>query len=142
MPFRDPAPPAPRAGWSSLAPPKILIAGVLLLLSARAEAAPRQNVLEYVHEKLRGESPAVEAAMRKDKSHPGAITSALQGKFGAGKPPPKPEYTGAFNVEAAPPPKVVVKPKGTEKEKEKDKDKDKDKQVQVEVPEQPQIWPG
>lgn len=51
--------------------------------------------------------------MRKDAGHPGAIASALRAKFASGKPPPKPEYTGAFTVDVAPPPKVVVKPTTT-----------------------------
>lgn len=75
-------------------------------------------------------------AMRKDPAHPGGITSSLRTKFASGKPPPKPEYTGAFTVDVAPPPKVVVRPlvKGQVKEKEKE-------QVQL-VPDEAQVWPG
>ena len=62
---RDPAAARPTARWSSLppAPPKILFAFAILLIGTSARAA-KQNVLEYVHEKLKGEAPEVEAAIK------------------------------------------------------------------------------
>ena len=81
-------------------------------------------------------------AMRKDPNHPGALQGSLRAKFSSGKPPPKPEYKGAFTVDIAPPPKHVIAPppppiKGKEKEKEKEKERQ-----QALVPEQIEVWPG
>ena len=74
------------------------------------------------------------AAMRKDPAHPGSISSSLQAKFSSGKPPPRPEYTGAFTVDVAPPPKVVVKPPPPNVVKPPP--------PPPSMPEQPQVWPG
>ncbi|MCA1829171.1 MAG: C40 family peptidase [Myxococcales bacterium] len=82
-------------------------------------------------------------AMRKDPAHPGSLQSSLRAKFSSGKPPPKPEYTGAFTVDVAPPPKVVVKPREKEKEKAKADEKEKENEKEkVVMPGEPQIWPG
>ena len=51
--------------------------------------------------------------MRKDPKHPGALTAALRAKFSGPRAPAKIVYDGAFNAEAPPPPKVVVKPSTT-----------------------------
>jgi cell wall-associated NlpC family hydrolase len=50
--------------------------------------------------------------MRKDPLHPGALQAKLRSQFAKGAPLPEPEYRGAFEVHATPPPpapKVVEK---------------------------------
>src|SRR2546423_540248 len=189
MAGRDPAPAAPPEGGGSLPPSpphKGLVACVGLVFASGAYAAPRQNILEYVHEKLApgksleagvpGEVMAdaiheamaqswpdssfntvkwalVSAAragwdtrlyaayilsgMRKDPSHPGTLQSSLRTRFSDAtrtrKKLPQPEYKGAFSVDVAPPPKVVLAPP--------DKKLPRPPKEQP-VPEQMQIWPG
>ena len=77
MERRDPAPAAPPAGWSSLppAPPNsMLVMCSVLAFATAASAAQRQNVLEYVHEKLAGDKGF-------DNAKRAAIESAISDRF-------------------------------------------------------------
>lgn len=75
------------------------------------------------------------SGMRKDPRHPGALQGQLRRKFGAAarakEKLPKPEYKGAFTVDVAPPPPVVLAPQ-----------EDRKPPPVAEVPQQPRIWPA
>ncbi len=90
------------------------------------------------------------AGMRKDPSHPGTLQANLRAKLSqaAAKKQklPEPEYTGAFTVQTAPPPKVIwtapperpARPSGHHAPPPPPPPPPEPERI----PEQPQIWPG
>jgi cell wall-associated NlpC family hydrolase len=82
--------------------------------------------------------------MRKDPAHPGAVEGRLNEKFADAKARnvklPEPEYKGAFQVSAAPPPKVVWAPAALPKDWRSVAPPPPPAPPQL--PEQPGIWPG
>jgi len=82
--------------------------------------------------------------MRKDPAHPGAVEARLRQTFAEAKAQnvrlPEPEYKGAFQVSAAPPPKVVWTPAALPQDWRRVVPPAPPQPPQL--PEQPRIWPG
>ena len=87
------------------------------------------------------------AAMRKDPEHPGSLQASLRTKFSNAtrtkKKLPDVEYKGAFSVDVAPPPRVVLAPPPSDRKPAGGPRKTPPPApVPTQAPEQPQIWTG